>query len=123
MLSDGVFEIAAPVLAVVDSEREVEETVTFTLKEGVNFPDNFVIDFSADTFTLAIAANGHPEAGVIRFAETNMTFREPYAGEETGVPPEIRSVLASAARTRTRVTASCIILTWRSPVCRRSRLT
>ena len=93
-LSDGVFEIATPVRAVVDSEREVEETVTFMLKEGANFPDNFVIDFSADTFTLAIAANGHPEAGVIRFAETNMTFREPYAGEETGVPPEIRNVLA-----------------------------
>ena len=106
-LSDGVFEIAAPVLAVVDSEREVEETVTFTLKEGVNFPDNFVIDFSADTFTLAIAANGHPEAGVIRFAETNMTFREPYAGEETGVPPEIRSVLASGCANSNQ--GNCIV--------------
>ena len=106
-LSDGVFEIAAPVLAVVDSEREVEETVTFTLKEGANFPDNFVIDFSADTFTLAIAANGHPEAGVIRFAETNMTFREPYAGEETGVPPEIRSVLASGCANSNQ--GNCIV--------------
>ena len=106
-LSDGVFEIAAPVLAVVDSEREVEETVTFTLKEGANFPDNFVIDFSADTFTLAIAANGHPEAGVIRFAETNMSFREPYAGEETGVPPEIRSVLASGCANSNQ--GNCIV--------------
>ena len=106
-LSDGVFEIAAPVLAVVDNEREVEETVTFTLKEGANFPDNFVIDFSADTFTLAIAANGHPEAGVIRFAETNMTFREPYAGEETGVPPEIRSVLASGCANSNQ--SNCIV--------------
>ena len=106
-LSDGVFEIAAPVLAVVDNEREVEETVTFTLNEGVNFPDNFVIDFSADTFTLTIAANGHPEAGVIRFAETNMTFREPYAGEETGVPPEIRSVLASGCANSNQ--SNCIV--------------
>ena len=106
-LSDGVFEIAAPVLAVVDNEREVEETVTFTLKEGANFPDNFVIDFSADRFTLTIAANGHPEAGVIRFAETNMTFREPYAGEETGVPPEIRSVLASGCANSNQ--GNCIV--------------
>ena len=106
-LSDGVFEIAAPVLAVVDNEREVEETVTFTLKEGANFPDNFVIDFSADRFTLTIAANGHPEAGVIRFAETNMTFREPYAGEETGVPPEIRSVLASGCANSNQ--SNCIV--------------
>ena len=93
-LTDGVFEIAAPVLAVVDSEREEEETVTFILNESVNFPDNFAIDFSADRFTLTIAANGHPEVGIIQFTQAEMTFREPYLNEVTGVPQEIRDVLA-----------------------------
>ncbi len=92
-LTDGVFEIPRPVFAILDSELEGAETVTFTLMEDGNFPDNYVIDSAADTFTLTIAANGQPRTGFIQFAETDMRFREPYPGEETGVPQEIRDVL------------------------------
>ncbi|MCY4038288.1 MAG: hypothetical protein OXF09_02385, partial [Hyphomicrobiales bacterium] len=94
-LTDGVFEMAIPVLAVADEVVENAETVTFTLNEAANFPDNYVIDSSVDTFTLTINANGQAtSSGMIQFAQTEMLFREPYPGESTGVPQEIRNVLA-----------------------------
>ena len=79
-LTDGVFEMAIPVLA--DEVLEDAESITFTLNEGANFPDNYTIDPSADTFTLTIPANGQATSSItIQFPQDEVLFREPYAAK------------------------------------------
>ena len=61
--------------------------VRFTLSKGDTFPDGWGdVNPFFSTFTLAIR-------DYIQFVQTEVSFREPYADEVTGVPVEIHDVL------------------------------
>ena len=122
-LTDGVFEFTSPVLAVADEEQEDVETVTFTLGKGANFPDGYVIDTSANTFTLTIAANGQvTSSGTIQFAKRKCSSANRMQARRRGCRRISAIFSPTVARMPKRRNVSCIILIWRLPAFRRSRL-